>query len=72
MLDRFWSGQVNTKPKEVQTKNVDMLMCTKETRLETYGVKVELSPHKNVCQENFIKFDLSGKFYLSGNLSKKL
>ena len=49
--------ELHIKPKDVQTKKIDMLMCSKQARLETYEVKIESTNSDFAMTTNVIKVD---------------
>ena len=49
--------ELQLKPVNVQTKKIDMLMSSKQARLETYEVKIESTTNKFTMTTNLIKVD---------------
>jgi hypothetical protein len=49
--------KLHIKPLDVQTKKIDMLMCSKQARLETYEVKIETTETNFAMTTNLIKVD---------------
>jgi hypothetical protein len=46
--------ELHIKPLDVQTKKIDMLMCSKQARLETYEVKIESTENNFAMTTNLI------------------
>ncbi len=49
--------ELHLKPVDVQTKKIDMLMYSKQARLETYEVKIESTTNEFTMTTNLIKVD---------------
>ena len=49
--------ELHLKPVGVQTKKIDMLMYSKQARLETYEVKIESTTNEFTMTTNLIKVD---------------
>ncbi len=49
--------ELHLKPVDVQTKNIDMLMYSKQAHLKTYEVKIESTTNEFTMTINLIKVD---------------
>ena len=50
---------LNVKPVEVQTKQIEMLLCTKQVRLESYQLEIESTNYDFKMKTNLIKVNKS-------------